>query len=84
MPDRFADLIGFQAGTAEFYLLHSVLHFGPDLVQVRIEAALGGIHSMAAMVTYLGAFSADITYSRHDFTVQFILTLVPRNSVPLF
>ena len=63
LRNGFADFISFEAGAADLHAFDPAFHNGADFVQVRIEASLGGIQSMAAMIAYLSGFSTDIAYS---------------------
>ena len=59
----FANLVCLQAGAAYFHTFHAATHDGADFVQIRIEAPLGGIQRMRAVITYLSGFSTYVAYS---------------------
>jgi len=61
----FFDLIGFQAGTADFVSANLPFVFSLHFMQVGEKAAFGGIHGMGTVIAVLSSFSTYIAYSGH-------------------
>src|SRR4051812_33414399 len=59
--DGLGDLAGLQAARADVHAARSVGHEDPYLLEVRIEAQLGGHHRMASAVAERRALVAAVT-----------------------
>src|SRR5664279_534640 len=57
--DGFLDLAGLEAARADVGALGRAVHEDPDLLEVRVEAALGGDHRVASVLAETGLLPTD-------------------------
>src|SRR3954453_6449946 len=64
--DGLGDLAGLEAPRADIHATRGLADEDPDLLQVRIEAPLGGAHGVAAALTESGTAPAAVANLRHS------------------
>ena len=68
VSDVLYDFPGLEAFGADLHGLHGAVHLGLDSNEVGQPGAPGAILRVGDVVAEHSAFSADFTYSRHDWT----------------
>jgi hypothetical protein len=68
ISDVLDDLASLEALGADLHGLHGAAYLGFDADQVGQPGAPGMVFRMGDVISKKGAFTANFTYSRHDWT----------------